>query len=133
MAESDLHRRLKESVSRELQKEGYSIFEEPIFSPSPSVGWCRYRPDLFGAKTNQEGEDFVLVECETRPSTKKLISKNFQGVWLQTHISHANHMRRILAIPPGTLRGLDLRVRREWEIWIVEHGILHIPNLPPSD
>jgi hypothetical protein len=129
VAESELHLRLKDDASRELQKDGYKIFYEPAFPPLPGVGWSAYRPDLFGQRDSSDGEDFVLVECETHPSMRKLAMKNSSRIWMQTHISHSDRLRRILVIPPGSLRRLDLSVRQKWEIWIVEEGIFRIPQL----
>jgi hypothetical protein len=130
VAESELHRRLKDDVSRELQKDGYSIFYEPLFPPLPGIGWFSYRPDLFGQRESPDGEDFVLVECETKPSMRKMAVKNSSRIWMQTHISHTDRLRRILVIPPGNLRRLDPRLRYNWEIWIaVEERIRRIPQL----
>ncbi len=126
MAESELHRRLKADVSRELQKDGYSIYHEPAYSPLPGVGWSAYRPDLFGQKDCSDGEDFVLVECETQPSMRKLAIKSSSRIWMQSHINHADRLRRILAIPPGTLKKLDTKIRWNWEIWIVDNEIFRI-------
>ncbi len=133
MAESELHRRLKDDVSRELQKDGYNIFYEPAFPPLPGVGWSAYRPDLFGRRESSDGEDFVLVECETQPSMRKLAAKNSSRIWMQTHISHTDRLRRILVIPPRSLRKLDLSIRQKWEIWIVEDEIFRIPQLCGDD
>jgi hypothetical protein len=129
VAESALHRRLKDDVSRELQKDGYIIFFEPIFPPLPGVRWSSYRPDLFGRRESVDGEDFVLVECETQPTMRKMAAKNSGRVWMQTHISHTDTLRRILVIPPGNLRKLDSSIRNRWEIWIVDDHIRRIPPL----
>ena len=129
MAESELHRRLKDDASRELQKDGYSVFYEPLFPPLPGVGWVAYRPDLFGQRESSDGEEFVIVECETRPSMRKLLAKNSRRIWMQTHISHSDRLRRILVIPPRSLGKIDPSARKRWEIWIVAEEIFRIPRV----
>ena len=122
MGESILHHRMKESVSRELVGEGYSIFEEPPYAPSRFMSWVSYRPDLFGIRASAERQEYALVECETRPSGRRLAAKNFRSVDVQTRLNSELSLRRILVVPRGTLAGLDSSVRRSWETWIYQGG-----------
>jgi len=122
MAESLLHRRMKESVWRELTGEGYSVFFEPPYSPSRFMTWASYRPDLFGVRAAAGRQEYALVECETRPSVSRLASKNFRSVDVQTRLNSDLSLRRILVVPRGKLASLDSSVRRSWETWIFEGG-----------
>jgi hypothetical protein len=122
MAESDLHRRMKESVSRELAVEGYAVFQEPPYAPSRFMSWVAYRPDLFGIRATAERQEYAFVECETRPSGRRLAAKNFRSVDVQTRLNSELSLRRILVVPRGTLAGVDSAVRHTWETWIYEGG-----------
>ena len=122
MGESVLHLRTKESVSKELAEEGYSVFFEPPYAPSRFLSWVSYRPDLFGIRASPGRQEYALVECETRPSGRKLASKNFMSVDVQTRLNSDLSLRRILVVPRGTLACLDPSVRRSWETWIYEKG-----------
>jgi hypothetical protein len=113
---------MKEGVSRELTREGYSIFIEPLRAPSRFLAWVSYRPDLFGIRASPGMQEYALVECETRPSGKKLASKNFRSVDVQTRLNSVLSLRRILVIPRGALSSVDSSVRRSWETWIYEGG-----------
>jgi hypothetical protein len=113
---------MKESVSRELAGEGYSIFEEPSYAPSRFMSWVSYRPDLFGIRASAERQEYALVECETRPSSRRLAAKNFRSVDVQTRLNSELSLRRILVVPRGTLAAVDSSVRRSWETWIYEGG-----------
>lgn len=124
MGESVLHLNMKESVSRELAEEGYSVFFEPLHAPSMFLSWVSYRPDLFGIRASPGRQEYALVECETRPSARKLASKNFKSVDVQTGLNSDLSLRRILVVPRGTLACLDPSVRRSWETWIYENGSL---------
>jgi len=120
MAESILHLRMKERTSWELAKEGYRIFVEPAFAPSSFLTWSEYRPDIVGVKLRPAREEYAIVECETRPSARKLDSKNFRSVEIQGRINSEVSLRRILVVPRGTLGRFDSSVRRSWETWIYE-------------
>ena len=126
MGESDLHRQMKESVSRELSEEGYSVFFEPPHAPSSFMSWVSYRPDLFGERSSDERQEYALVECETRPSGRRLASKNFKSVDVQTRLNSDLSLRRILVVPRGTLAKVDSSVRRSWETWIYAGGRLQM-------
>jgi hypothetical protein len=118
LAESFLHHQMKESVSRELTGEGYSVFEEPPYAPSRFLSWVSYRPDLFGMRASSERQEYVLVECETRPSSRRLAAKNFKSMDVQTRLNSELSVRRILVVPRGTLARVDPSVRLAWETWI---------------
>jgi hypothetical protein len=122
MGESVLHRSMKEGASRELAEEGYTVFFEPPHAPSRFLTWMSYRPDLFGIRASAERQEYALVECETRPSGRRLASKNFRSLDVQTRLSSVLSLRRILVVPRGGLARLDSSVRRSWETWIYEGG-----------
>ena len=119
MAESALHRRMKLIVRRELERENYAVLEEPLFPPSRRVSWSAYRPDLVGYREEREEEEFAVVECETHPSMKRFRSKNFSSLWFQPFLFQNGSIRRVLAVPQGRLRAVDLELREEWEIWVL--------------
>ncbi len=129
MAESDLHRRMKERVSRQLAEEGYSLFLEPPYAPSRFLTWDSYRPDILGIRASAGMQEYAFVECETHPSTRRLDSKNFRSVEVQTRLNSELSLRLIVVVPRGTLRGLDPSVRRAWETWLYEgHGLQMFPR-----
>jgi hypothetical protein len=111
---------MKESVSRELAEEGYSVFQEPPYAPSQFMSWASYRPDLFGIRASIERQEYALVECETKPSARKLSAKNFRSVNVQTRLNSELSVRKILVVPRGMLAAVDPSVRRTWEMWIYE-------------
>ncbi|HYR04117.1 MAG TPA: hypothetical protein VEO75_01910 [Nitrososphaerales archaeon] len=113
---------MKESAWRELVGEGYSVFFEPPYAPSSFLSWSSYRPDLFGMRGGVSRQEYAFVECETRPSGRRLASKNFRSVDVQTRLNAEMHVRRILVVPRGTLASVDSSVRLSWETWIYEEG-----------
>jgi hypothetical protein len=135
MAESVLHRRMKDRVSMELANEGYYVFREPPFAPSRFLDLSSYRPDLLGVKSTPDKQEYALVECETNPSTKRLAAKNFHSVQVQLRLNSAFDLRRLLCVPWGSLRHLEPSVRYSWETWIYEDdegGFQRIPRaIPP--
>jgi hypothetical protein len=50
---------------------------------------------------------------------KRFQAKNFSSVWFQPFLFQTGSIRRVLAVPRGTLGAVDLRLRTEWEIWIL--------------
>jgi len=129
MGESDLHRHMKERVSRQLVDEGYSVFFEPPFAPSRFLTWASYRPDILGIRAGPGTQEYALVECETNPSTRRLDSKNFRSVEVQARLNSELSLRRIVVVPRGTLRSLDPSVRRSWETWVYEaQGLQMFPR-----
>ena len=113
------HRSMKAIVKSELQKEDYAVIEEPPSPPGRRVSWSSYRPDLLGYRSGGGAEELVLVECETHPNMRRLRSKRYRTVWLQTYLFRGGSLRKILAVPQGKLGSVDMRIRSEWEIWVV--------------
>ena len=119
MAESQVHRSMKAVVKQELEQERYAVVEEPLFPPAEKVAWTSYRPDLLGYKSENGAEELVLVECETHPNMKRLGEKNVSSVSFQPYLFERGSVRRILAVPQGKLRSVDLKIRDKWEVWVV--------------
>ena len=119
MAESSVHRSMKAIVRAELEKQRYALVEEPLFPPRGKVYWSAYRPDLMGYRSEEGTEELVIVECETKPSMRKFGLKNHSSVWFQPFLFRRGSVRRILAVPQGRLRGVDMRLRQAWEIWVL--------------
>ena len=113
---------MKESVSRELERGGIRRLFEPPYAPSRFLSWASYRPDLFGIRASAGRQEYAFVECETRPSGRRLASKNFRSVDVQTRLNSDLSLRLILVVPRGTLARVDSSVRRSWEMWIYEDG-----------
>ena len=119
MAESAVHRSMKSIVRNELEHEHYAVVEEPLFPPRKKVTWSAYRPDLMGYRSKGGTEELVLVECETHPNMNRLGAKNFSSVWFQPYLFRRGSVRRILAVPQGRLRSVDMKIRDEWEVWVL--------------
>jgi hypothetical protein len=110
---------MKAIVKRELEGQDYFVSEEPPFPPEAKVEWRSYRPDLLGYRIGGGAEELVVVECETHPSKRRFEAKNFSSLRFQPFLFQRGSIRRILAVPQGKLPGVDLRLRREWEIWVL--------------
>jgi hypothetical protein len=120
---------MKERVSRQLLEEGYSVFLEPPYAPSRFLTWASYRPDILGIRAGAGTQEYALVECETNPSSRRLDSKNFRSVEVQTRLNSELSLRRIVVVPRGTLRSVDPSVRRSWETWVYEgHSLQMFPR-----
>ena len=119
VAESAVHRSMKSIVRAELEQERYAVVEEPLYPPRRKAHWRSYRPDLLGYRSEGGVEELVLVECETRPNMRRLGAKNHSSVWFQPYLFRRGSIRRILAVPQGRLRAVDMSIRDEWEIWVV--------------
>lgn len=117
--ESELHRTMKRIVRSELELDLYCVVEEPLYPPTQRISWSSYRPDLLGIRAGPLTEEIAIVECETHPSTTRLESKNYSSLWFEPSILRDGSIRRILAIPRGTLHVLDSGLRRKWEIWVL--------------
>lgn len=117
--ESQIHRSMKAVVRQELEQERYAVVEEPLLPPGERVTWASYRPDLLGYKSEGATEELVVVECETHPSMKRLREKRVSSVSFQPYLFKRGSVRRILAVPRGKLRSVDLRIRDSWEVWVV--------------
>lgn len=131
MPESELHRSMKRIIREDLEREDYRVVEEPLFSPAPWMHWECYRPDLLGLRSDDRSEQVVIVECETRPSMKRFVSKNYKSFWFEPSVIREGSIRRILAIPRGKLASLNLELRRGWEIWVMGSTapIVKIPSI----
>jgi hypothetical protein len=117
--ESHVHRSMKAIVKDELVREQYAVVEEPLFPPRRKVSWSSYRPDLLGYRSMDGTEELVLVECETRPNMRRLRAKKHGTVSFQPYLFRRGSLRRILAVPQGKLRSVDMKIRDEWEVWVV--------------
>lgn len=119
MGESANHRSMKAIVRANLERERYSVVEEPLFPPGSRMSWRSYRPDLLGYKSEAGSEELVVVECETRPNMRRFLSKNHSSVWFEPNLFSEGTVRKILAVPQGKLKKVDMKLRNDWEIWIV--------------
>ncbi|MDA4126640.1 MAG: hypothetical protein OK452_05485 [Thaumarchaeota archaeon] len=119
VTESAVHRSMKTIVRAELEQERYAVVEEPLYPPGRKAYWRSYRPDLLGYRSEVGVEELVLVECETRPNMRRLGAKNHSSVWFQPYLFRRGSIRRILAVPQGRLRAVDMSIRDEWEVWVV--------------
>jgi hypothetical protein len=117
MAESEVHRTMKAVVRSELEREHYAVVEEPLYPPRKKASWQSYRPDLLGYRSLGGVEELVLVECETHPNMRRLRAKNHSSVWFQPYLYRQGSVRRILAVPQGSMKKVDMRIRDKWEIW----------------
>ncbi len=121
MVESNLHLYLKKRAIHYLSQDGYSTYLEPAWSPVPYVQWQNYRPDILGVKIYPSFSEYAFVECETRPRLERISKKKTASITLQSKLTGPTNLRLILAVPTGTLHALSMRVRRHWEIWIIDY------------
>ena len=110
---------MKAIVRSELQQERYSVVEEPPFPPGAKASWQSYRPDLLGYRSEEGVDELVLVECETHPNMKRFGAKNHSSVWFQPYLFRRGSVRRILAVPQGKLHSVDMKIRDNWEVWVL--------------
>jgi hypothetical protein len=110
---------MKVIVRHELERERYTVLEEPPLPPGRKLSWSSYRPDLLGYRTEDGAEEIVLVECETHPNMRRLGAKNHLSVWFQPRLFRRGSVRRVLAVPQGRLRSVDMKIRDRWEVWVV--------------
>ncbi|MBI3841347.1 MAG: hypothetical protein HY297_05295 [Thaumarchaeota archaeon] len=133
MAESELHRSMKAIVRKELERESFAIVEEPLYPPGRRVSWTRYRPDLLGYRRVGGGEELVLVECETKPNMRRFGSKNHSTISFQSYLFAPGSVRRILAVPQGTLASVDMKMRKQWEVWVLgSNQLIQKANVLPG-
>lgn len=119
MAESTVHRSMKAIVRGELEQERYAVVEEPLFPPRGKASWDSYRPDLLAYRSEKGREELVLVECETHPNMRRLAAKRHASVWFQPYLFRDGAVRRILAVPQGKLAAVDMKIRDQWEVWVL--------------
>lgn len=110
---------MKRMVRQHLESDRYRIIEEPLFPPTRWLHWENYRPDLLGYRSDEKTEEIVIAECETHPSTRRMLRKNYGSLWFEPSVLREGSIRRILAVPRGGLSALDLELRRDWEIWVL--------------
>ena len=123
---------MKESVRGVLSKEGYLVYLEPQFAPSRFLSWEFYRPDMLGVRAADGRQEYAIVECETRPSQRRLAGKNYRSLQVQTRLNSELRLRRILVIPRGTLARVHPSVRLSWETWIFGDGSFQLlPQVAP--
>lgn len=129
MAESGLHRSMKQVVAIELEAEGFSVVEEPLYPPVRDLRWSYYRPDLLGFRMRDDGRDFVIVECETHPAMRRFMRKNFRSLSFKPRLFQRDTLKRVLAIPRGKLSAVDLALRGQWEVWVMGLGAREFETL----
>lgn len=120
--ESGLHGALKEAAYGRLRDGGFRIYFEPSQSPCPEVGWSSFRPDLFAVRLSRELKEFVLVECETHPSSSSLREKSIKlllHLWLQTDLATPIAFDYVIAMPKGSAHHA-FGFRELWDLWIVD-------------
>ncbi len=117
--ESELHHSMKRIMRHELEVDSYTVVEEPLFPPSRRVSWSAYRPDLLAYRSGPQTEEVAVVECETHPNMRGFVSKNYSSLWFEPSVLLDGSVRRILAVPRGKLHSVDLRLRAQWEIWVL--------------
>lgn len=123
--ESQLHKLHKETVAKELQKENYTIYYEPLESPLKLLWWHSYIPDVLAIKNATAVKKIVLVECETHPNRNRVLTKKKQikkNLSLQKQLFKNVSVLPLLVIPPDNLEKMIFSsIRKFWEIWIINH------------
>jgi hypothetical protein len=121
--EGRLHQLFKRSVTQELRKEGYIIHTEPWIPPIEQLVWHSYRPDIVDVLANNGILKVTLVECETTPNRTRVLAKTTRirrTMSLQKRFHEHHEIRLLLTIPPTQLHKINYaKIRRFWEIWIV--------------
>ncbi len=111
---------MKAMAFQQLSREGYDLVFEPVFPRSWALQWSGYRPDLFGVRTAGRSREYVVVECETHPNTRRICEKEFFRLELQTTLDGTDRLRRILIVPRGSLGSMDMKMRIACEIWLAD-------------
>jgi len=121
--ESKIHKLLKQIVANELEKNHFTTYQEPLESPYNNLWWQSYRPDVLATKNTERLFEVVLVECETKPDKKRVLTKMStiqNNLTLQKRLFEKTRFHPILAIPPDNLaKILCCKVRNFWTIWII--------------
>jgi len=85
--------------------------------------WQSYRPDILATKNTENLFEVVLVECETKPTKRRVVVKMLtiqNNLALQKRLFENTKFNPILAIPPHNLaKILCCEVRNFWTIWII--------------
>ncbi|MEJ2127074.1 MAG: hypothetical protein P8X84_06195 [Candidatus Bathyarchaeota archaeon] len=125
MTEGNFHKLLKQIIAKELEKQKFTTYEEPLESPYNNLWWRSYRPDVLATKNIETSFEVVLVECETKPTKKRILEKMTtiqNNLFLQKRLFQNVHFIPLLVIPSFSLaKILCEEVRNFWEIWIVNH------------
>ena len=136
--EGNLHKLHKQTVALELKKQDYGIHYEPWQSPLNLLWWQSYKPDILAVKQSDSSRRIVLVECETKPSRKRVLAKTRQireNLALQKQLFQNAMILPLLVIPPNTLQRIIFSpIRKFWEIWIINQKgeIKHKISRPPG-
>ena len=124
--EGHLHKFLKHTVGQELQNQNYTLHYEPLESPLSRLWWHSYRPDILATLSSNFNLKVVLVECETQPNRKRVLTKTAQiqqSLSLQKRLHENTSILPLLVIPPANLyKIICSAIRRFWEIWIVNRA-----------
>jgi hypothetical protein len=129
--ESHLHKHLKHTIAQELQRKNYTLYFEAHCSPFSRLLWNSYCPDILGVLENKNSLKIILVECETKPTKKRVIKKTIQikqVLSLQKRLNEKHVILPLLAIPAMNLYKVNGKeIRNFWEIWIINQSgeILH--------
>lgn len=129
--ESELHKKLKQAVARELHIQQYTVYHEPPEPPLSRLFWYSYRPDVIGVISNNSKLIILVVECETNPSLQRMLRKTNQikhVFYLQKCLNEDHLILPLLIIPSMKFNKINfLEIRRFWEIWIINNSgkILH--------
>jgi hypothetical protein len=85
--------------------------------------WQSYKPDVLAIKQSDTNQIIVLVECETKPSRKRVLTKTKQiknNLQLQKQLFKNTALLPLLVIPPNNLQKILFSpIRKFWEIWII--------------
>ena len=136
--EGTLHKLHKQTVAQELQKQSYGIHYEPWESPLTLLWWQSYKPDILAIKQTNSSRRIVLVECETKPNRKRVLTKTRQikkNLTIQKQLFENTMILPLLVIPPNNLQKMIFSpIRKFWEIWIINQKgqIKHKIQRPPA-
>ncbi len=121
--EGNLHKLHKLTVAQELEKQNYGIHYEPWESPLDLLWWQSYKPDILAIKHTNCSRKIVLVECETKPNRKRVLTKATQikkNLAIQKQLFENTMILPLLIIPPNNLQKMIFSsIRKFWEIWII--------------
>ena len=93
---------MKSMVHGDSELDRYRVLEEPAYPPLRTMSWSAYRPDLLGFRSDVRWDEIAIVECETRASMTRFLSKNYSSLWFEPSVLHEGSIRRILAVPRGS-------------------------------
>jgi hypothetical protein len=121
--EGQLHKLFKNTVTKKLRSQGYTLYTEPPTSPIERVWWTAYCPDILGILSNPSTTQLTFVECETTPNAARILEKTGkiqQTLTLQKRLLEQHRISLLLVIPPNKLSKINRpAIRKFWDIWIV--------------